>query len=74
MLPDLNGLDLLQQIRSDQRTAHLPVVVVSVTSPHGLGAITGDSIVDWIGKPLDARRFLDTVVQAVLIGNVSKGV
>jgi len=70
LLPDLNGLDLLQEVRSDPRTAHLPVVVVSVTSPHGLGAITGDAVIDWIGKPLDSKRFLDAVLQAIMLNSI----
>jgi len=69
LLPDLNGLDLLQQLRMDPRTEHLPVIVVSVTSKHGLHAITGEGIIDWIGKPLDSRRFLEAVTHAISLSN-----
>jgi DNA-binding response OmpR family regulator len=29
MLPSMSGLDVLQKIRSDQKTAHVPIIIVS---------------------------------------------
>jgi len=64
-LPDQDGLELLRELRSQKSTERLPIVVVASSNPHGLESIGGDPIVDWIKKPLDSSRFIDSVMHAV---------
>lgn len=61
-LPKVSGLDVLEQIRRDPRTSHLPVVVLTssesdedVTESYRCGANS------FVRKPNDFREFLDAV-------------
>jgi signal transduction histidine kinase/DNA-binding response OmpR family regulator len=70
LLPDGNGLELLQWIRSQSNLENIPVVVISgVSIEHEKlrGAALG--IVDWISKPIDEERLYKDVAQALGGGN-----
>lgn len=63
-LPKIDGLEILQQIREDQRTAALPIVVLTTSSEHRdiltsyrLGANS------YIRKPVDFQAFTEIVQQ-----------
>jgi PAS domain S-box-containing protein len=59
-LPDGDGIAMLRRIRSDQRHAAMPVIVISawldekVEDPMLTGQVLG--VVDWIGKPVEGDR------------------
>ncbi|HZV48550.1 MAG TPA: ATP-binding protein [Candidatus Dormibacteraeota bacterium] len=62
MMPDLGGLELVRRLRSDARTAHLPVIVVSArvgseAMIEGLG--TGAD--DYLLKPFSSRELIARV-------------
>ncbi len=66
-LPRLNGLEVLQRLRSDERTRLLPVVILTssrerqdVLDGYGLGANS------YVRKPVDFDQFLRTVEQLKL--------
>ncbi len=66
MLPDMDGLSVLQQLRNSEITEHLPVVVVSAKVEEGRLAINGDfPAVDWLAKPIDEARLLSSVQKAL---------
>jgi CheY-like chemotaxis protein len=61
-LPKLDGLQVLRQIRSDDRTCRLPVVILTTSSEeediaqsYDLGANS------YIRKPVDFKQFADAV-------------
>jgi len=57
-LPGTDGFELLQTLKSDETTADIPVVIVSVLADKQslrLGAV------DYVTKPIDERLLLDTV-------------
>jgi CheY-like chemotaxis protein len=61
-LPDIPGDEVLRQLRLDERTAHIPVVVISADATrsaverlHAAGAEA------YLTKPLDMDEFLATV-------------
>ncbi|HVL38111.1 MAG TPA: response regulator [Fimbriimonadaceae bacterium] len=63
-LPKLSGLEVLRRIRSDQRTRHLPVVVLTanddesqIEESYTLGANS------YIRKPADPAEFSEMVLQ-----------
>jgi two-component system, response regulator len=63
-LPKLNGLDVLRQIRSDERTRDIPVVIFSsstmeedIQSSYRLGAN------GYVCKPVEFTRFCETLQQ-----------
>ncbi len=66
-LPRLNGFEVLQRLRADERTRLLPVVILTssrerrdVLEGYGLGANS------YVRKPVDFERFLEVVGQLKL--------
>ncbi len=64
MLPRLNGFEVLQRLRADERTRLLPVVILTssrerrdVLEGYGLGANS------YVRKPVDFEQFLEVVRQ-----------
>ena len=63
-LPKLNGLEVLRRLRADDRTKHLPVVILTssdedqdLLDSYGLGANS------YVRKPVDFAQFVDSVRQ-----------
>ncbi|MDH3228631.1 MAG: PAS domain S-box protein [Alphaproteobacteria bacterium] len=58
-LPDQNGLALIRDIRENDATQELPIIIVSATSEGTAAEIHGNSlnsaleIADWLQKPID---------------------
>ncbi len=66
-LPRLNGFEVLQRLRADERTRLLPVVILTssrerrdVLEGYGLGANS------YVRKPVDFEQFLEVVGQLKL--------
>jgi two-component system, response regulator len=61
-LPKVDGLQVLRQIRANERTSHLPVVILTtsneeqdITQSYDLGANS------YIRKPVDFNQFVDAI-------------
>ncbi|MBN1642734.1 MAG: response regulator [Anaerolineae bacterium] len=58
-LPDRHGFDVLRELKERPETQHIPVIILTVaqdeTNGYRLGAL------DYIVKPLDERRLLDSI-------------
>ena len=65
LLPDSDGIDLIQEIRKNSKTKNLPIIVVSVKAEEGKSEIKGTAmgILDWITKPIDEMRLLNSIKQ-----------
>ena len=63
MLPDIDGLTLMNELRADEKTRDLPIIVVSARAESGRLEINGDAagVVDWLAKPIDRDRLLAAV-------------
>jgi len=65
-LPGYNGLEILRRIRANEKTRHLPVVMLS-----GLGKdqdildCLSEGANSYVEKPMDARVYVDHVVLIV---------
>jgi PAS domain S-box-containing protein len=58
-LPGADGFELLQHLKSDETTADIPVVIVSVLADKNQGLRLG--AVDYMTKPLDEQLLLNTI-------------
>jgi len=59
VLPGRDGWEVLKELKSDPRTASVPVIIVSLIENHELGFALGAD--DYFQKPLDRERFLARV-------------
>ena len=61
-MPNVDGREVLKQIRSDVATAGLPVIILTATSdPDAETVLLEQGADDYIRKPFDPRRFLGRV-------------
>jgi CheY-like chemotaxis protein len=61
-LPDLHGGDLLQALRADKQTKHIPVVVVSAdATATQIERLLSAGARNYLTKPIDVAQFLFTV-------------
>jgi DNA-binding response OmpR family regulator len=66
MLPDKQGITLVQELRNDTRTAYLPIIVVSAVADQQKQQFHGGfDILDWIQKPIDLPRLRRVLQQSV---------
>jgi len=63
-LADADGTEVMRALRANGDTRHLPVIVISGTSPQPLDTAQGD-FADWVQKPFDVLRLI-TAVQRTL--------
>lgn len=62
-MPQKNGMEVVEQIRNDQRFAELPVFAVSGVDPSAMGG-TGRELsrfTGWFQKPVDPARLLTAI-------------
>ncbi len=59
LLPDIDGFEVLQRLKSDEETADIPVVIVSIVPDREDGFRLG--AVDYVTKPVDEGRLLSAV-------------
>ena len=63
MMPDIEGWDVFQQIRADEATRHIPVIVITAKTK-SIDKILGLQIAkvdDYISKPFSPQMLLDSV-------------
>lgn len=61
-LPDMHGSQLLEQLKADELTKNIPVVVISADAmPQQLENLKKAGANNYLTKPLDIRKFLDVI-------------
>jgi len=67
-LPDMSGIELIKQLRSDGTTKHIPVVVISANLDSERLANRKSSMfanVSWLQKPQSGQSIIDAVKAAI---------
>jgi signal transduction histidine kinase/FixJ family two-component response regulator len=65
-LPDRHGSEVLDELRADPDTAHIPIVVVSAdATPGEVQRLLDRGADDYVTKPLDVAQFLASVERAL---------
>jgi signal transduction histidine kinase/CheY-like chemotaxis protein len=57
VLPGVDGWEVLKQLKNDEATRHLPVVIISMVENRDLGVALGAD--DYFVKPVDRERLLE---------------
>jgi signal transduction histidine kinase/CheY-like chemotaxis protein len=65
MLPEVDGWTVLGQLKQEEATRGIPVVVVSVVDHPELGLALG--AIDYLVKPVDAKQLLETLGRFSLV-------
>jgi CheY-like chemotaxis protein len=61
-LPDLNGEEVLAQLRADERTREIPVVILSADATRRqLAPLLAAGARDYLTKPIEIRRLVEVV-------------
>jgi len=66
-LPGQDGISLIRELRQQEATATLPIVVVSAKAQQGQEDLRGNSfkVIDWLDKPIDQNRLMLSLRQAL---------
>jgi PAS domain S-box-containing protein len=66
VLPGQDGISLIRELRGNEATSRLPIVVVSVCAEDGRAELNGGAVgvVDWLVKPIDEHRLRSAMRQA----------
>jgi len=63
-LPRVDGMDVLQKIKSDERTRHIPVVVLTSSGEEkDINRAYDLGVNSFVTKPVDFQQFTDTIGQ-----------
>lgn len=71
MMPSIDGWTVLNQLKSDERTSGIPVIMLSMLENQNLGYALGAC--EYLVKPVN-RQHLISVVKRVLSGNSDKSI
>jgi len=66
-LPDQNGIELIRTLRSTEKTASLPILVVSGNAAGDRKELNNEAfnIIDWITKPINQDQLITALRQAL---------
>ncbi|WP_166405105.1 response regulator [Desulfonema ishimotonii] len=59
LMPDMDGWEVLRTLRADPETAHIPVLMVSVSEDQGTGTALGAA--GYVAKPIDRQLLLSEI-------------
>lgn len=59
-MPDMNGLELICNLKKKEACKDIPVIVLSSLSPNIVGVEKGE-VAEWIEKPFSPRRLLSVI-------------
>ena len=68
MMPDIDGWDVYQQIRADEETQHIPVIVVTAKAQN-IDKVLGLHIAkvnDYISKPFSPQELVSSIEKVML--------
>jgi len=67
ILPGQDGVSLIRELRQEEATCRLPIVVVSARAEEGRTELNGGAlgVVDWLVKPIDEEHLMLAVRRAV---------
>ena len=73
MMPDIDGWEVYQQIKADEKTSHIPVIIVTAKAQN-IDKVLGLHIAkvdDYISKPFSPRALLESVQKVLGLESTS---
>ncbi|MDP3815591.1 CHASE domain-containing protein [Pseudomonas sp.] len=64
-LPDGDGLQLLRELRASPASRRLPILVLGAASAAGQLPQEAFQAIDWLAKPIDPQRLIDSLQRAL---------
>lgn len=63
ILPDQDGIAFIRELRANEKTRDLHIIVISVIAQTGHALLNGDavSVIDWFDKPIDFNKLLTSI-------------
>jgi len=70
LMPKMDGFALVQRLRTDPETSHIPIIILSATyvTPEDRNFAINLGAVRFLEKPVDTEEFLLTVAEVLTIG------
>ncbi len=62
MLPDVSGLVMCRQLRANQQTAHLPIIMISAHMPPKTEEAEAAGASAYLAKPINLRSLKETLI------------
>ena len=67
MLPDVNGLEICRQLRSNPATAALPVVMISAIKPPLTKEAEAAGASAYLAKPISLQRLKNALISVGIV-------
>jgi PAS domain S-box-containing protein len=63
ILPDEDGISFIRELRNNEKTINLPIIVQSVIAQTGRTLLNGEAfaVLDWLDKPVDFSKLLHAI-------------
>ncbi len=59
MMPGMDGWDVLNNLRTNEKTSRIPIIIISMVDDRNIGLASGAA--DYFVKPVDKNTLLDTI-------------
>jgi CheY-like chemotaxis protein len=67
-MPKINGIEVLQKMKNDQKLSNIPIIIVTTTDdPKEVDLCTKLGCVDYITKPIDHEKFTKIIFNLGII-------
>jgi NO-binding membrane sensor protein with MHYT domain/signal transduction histidine kinase/DNA-binding response OmpR family regulator len=63
ILPDQDGISFIRDLRDNETTRDIPIIVLSVMAQEGHSILNGDviSVIDWLDKPINFKKLMEAI-------------
>lgn len=67
VMPGQGGIDFIRELREQERTRHLPIVVISAIAQQGKQELEGGmlEVAEWLDKTVDLKQLTGVILQAI---------
>ena len=72
-LPGINGTGVMQILRADPTTAHIPIIAISANAmPRDIERAIGAGFYDYLTKPIKVKQFVEVLDEALIVAKAAQ--